>query len=367
LDGYLEDLMSPRRLLAALIGLVVCGAFDTAYAQFGIAAPDGKSSLKLGIFGQFQAERLDNADATLTAQNLFVRRARLLVGGKLGEQFSVFFDTDSPNIGKAAADGRKNEGMIYVQDLIVTFAARPTWKFDGGLLLLPLAYHTGQASTTLLGVDYGPYAFAASSPTNCRVGRDYGLQTRGYLFHQHLELRGGVFQGVRGADATRPFRTFGRVVVYPLESQTDFFYTGTTHGKRKLLGFGASYDRQDDYSSAGGDVFFDHPLGGGNALTVQGDYWRVDGGGFLTDLARQDAWFAEAGFYIGAIKLQPFIQLNHRDFKSLALADEAFYQVGLAYWAQGDKFNIKLGVGRFEKDHAPDRVQAVAQFQMLLW
>jgi hypothetical protein len=216
-------------------------------------------------------------------------------------------------------------------------------------------------------VDYGPYAFLASSPTNCRVGRDYGVETRGYLFNQHLEVRAGVFQGIRGTNATRPFRSLGRVVWYPLETQSDYFYTGTTHGKRKLLSIGASYDRQSDYSSTGADIFFDHPVGGANAITAQVDYWRLDGGSLLSDLPRQHLWFGEAGFYFAAVKLEPFIQVNRRDFADRGLPDEAFGQIGLAYWVHGDKFNVKLGVGRFDKDHAPHRTQVVAQFQALLW
>jgi hypothetical protein len=362
-----NEIMARNRFVALLVALAPFGITSLAHAQFQIASADGNSSLKLGVLTQVQGEWLDTADGSATAQNLFVRRIRLLVGGKLGERVSLFFDTDSPNLGKGGADGRKNEATIYVQDLILTFAASPRWKFDGGMLLLPLAYHTGQSAATLLGVDYGPYAFLASSPTNCRVGRDYGVETRGYLFNQHLEVRAGVFQGIRGTNATRPFRSLGRVVWYPLETQSDYFYTGTTHGKRKLLSIGASYDRQSDYSSTGADIFFDHPVGGANAITAQVDYWRLDGGSLLSDLPRQHLWFGEAGFYFAAVKLEPFIQVNRRDFADRGLPDEAFGQIGLAYWVHGDKFNVKLGVGRFDKDHAPHRTQVVAQFQALLW
>jgi hypothetical protein len=343
------------------------GLARPAAAQFEVKSADGDSSLKLGALTQVQAEWLGTADGSATAQNLFVRRIRLLLGGKLGKRVSFFLDTDSPNLGKGGADGRKNEATIYIQDLVLTYTAKPMWKFDAGMLLLPLAYHTGQSATSLLGVDYGPYAFLASSPTNCRVGRDYGVQTRGYVFNQHLEVRAGVFQGLRGSTATRPFRTFGRLVWYPLETQSDFFYTGTTRGKRKLLGIGASYDRQSDYSSAGADVFFDHPVRGGNAVTAQLDYWRLDGGSLLADLPMQHVWFGEAGFYFAAAKLEPFVQASWRDFADSGTPDESFGQIGIAYWACADKFNVKLGVGRFEKDRAPHRTQVVAQFQVLLW
>jgi hypothetical protein len=359
--------MNGRRLAFAFVVVTALTSSAPSWAQFSLATPDGKSSLKLGALAQIQAESLDNADATATARNIFLRRARILIGGKLGDRVSLFLETDSPNLGKAGADGRKNEGTMYVQDLVVTYAVAKSFKLDGGLLLVPLSHHSNQAATTLLGVDYGSYAFLPSSPTQCRVGRDYGLQGRGYLFSQHLELRGGVFQGARGTDATASFRTIARAVVHVLEPETDFFYTGTTLGTRRLLSFGASYDRQKGYETVAGDVFFDHPIGGGNAVTAQFDYWHTDGGAFLTDLPRQNVWFAEAALYIAPLKLSPFVQLNARDYADVTRSDESFQQLGLAYWTPGFKFNVKVGVGRVLRDNAPDRTQLLAQVQLLLW
>lgn len=347
--------------------LIALAQGSTAQAQYQIASADGKSSLKLGFLGQVQGEWLESADGTQTAQNLFVRRVRLLVGAKLGEKVSLFVETDSPNIGKAGADGRKSEATMYIQDLAVTYAAAPWLKLDAGMLLPPLTYHGGQGATSLLGIDYGPYGFLASGPTNSRAGRDYGVVARAYPFGQHLEVRAGVFQGVRGTAGNQPFRTFGRIVYYPLEAQTDLFYTGTTLGKRKLLGIGVSYDRQDDYSTTGADFFFDHPVGKGNAITVQLDYCRHDGRTFLKDLPRQDWWLVEAGFFFHAAKLEPFIQLTGRDYDDPVRLDEKFSQFGLAYWAEGHKFNFKVGVGKYEKDTAPDRTQVLAQLQLFLF
>jgi hypothetical protein len=359
--------MSSRRLVTTLATFATLCVVSQVAAQYQVASADGKSSLRLGVLSQLQGEWIDSGNGSPTTQNLFVRRARLLVGAKLGEKISLFLETDSPNLGKAAADGSKNEGTMYIQDLMVTYALSKTWKLDGGLMLVPLAYHSGQGATTLLGIDYSPYAFIPSTPTRSRVGRDYGLQTRGYVLGGHLELRGAVLQGLRGAGSGNPFRFFGRAVYYPFESQSDFFYTGTTHGKRKLLGLGASYDRQKTYSTFGADIFFDHPVGGGNAITLQANYWRVDGGSFLADLPKQGLWSAEAGFYIAPLRLTPFAQAGQRHFVDHVQADETSYQAGVAWWIDGHKFNLKLGVGRFEKDQTPDRTQVLAQAQLFLW
>jgi hypothetical protein len=172
---------------------------------------------------------------------------------------------------------------------------------------------------------------------------------------------------VRGADATKPLRSFARLVWYPLQPQTDYFYAGTTHGKRKLLGIGASFDRQGDYSSYVADVFLDHPVAGDNAMTTQLDYWRLDGGALIPDLPRQHALMGEAGFYVASLRLEPYVQVSRRRFSDARAANEAFDQIGLAYWINGDKVNVKLGVGRSQRDHAARRTQVVGQFQVLLW
>lgn len=335
-------------------------------AQLTITSPDGSASLKLGVLAQPQAEWLENTDGETTAQNLFVRRIRLLVGGKVGDRFSLFLDTDSPNLGKAGADGKRTEATMYVQDLVLTYQLSKAWKVDAGKLLVAHSYHSGQGATSLLGLDYGPYAFLASAPMGLQGGRDYGLAGRGYLAGNHLEVRAGVYQGVRGAGARNSFRTAARVVWYPWDAHTDFFYPGTTLGKKRVLGLGVSYDRQKDFSTAGADVYLDLPVGD-NAVTAQLDVARLDGGELLPTLAEQDTLFAEAGFLVKSLKVTPYLQYSRRDFKAAGAADEQTTQVGVAYWQDGHRLNFKLGVGQIERDGAPDRLQVALQAQLLLF
>jgi hypothetical protein len=125
------------------------------------------------------------------------------------------------------------------------------------------------------------------------VGRDYGLQARGYALEDHLEYRLGVFQGARGAGATNDFRISGRVMYQLFTPQTGLFYRGTSLGKTRTLSFGASFDLQEDYSSFSGDVFFDQPLGGGNGLTLKAELATLDGDDFLAALGpsrRTSSW-----------------------------------------------------------------------------
>ena len=63
-----------------------------------------------------------------------------------------------------------------------------------------------------MATDYGPYTFAWSGPLQARVGRDYGVRARGYLFDDHLEYRASVMQGVRGENSTNDLRFLGRLM-----------------------------------------------------------------------------------------------------------------------------------------------------------
>ena len=153
-----------------------------ASAQLQFTSADGKQSFKIGILGQLQAESIENADAKAdSANNIFLRRIRLLGNFKLSDQLTVFFDTDAPNLGKGNADGTKNNADLFLQDVIVTYTFSKEFQLDGGLLLMAQSYNHNQSAASLMAVDYGPYTFIESTPTTSRTGRDYGVQARGYL------------------------------------------------------------------------------------------------------------------------------------------------------------------------------------------
>jgi len=351
---------------APILGAAVVLAALPVQAQLEVTSRDGGSSIRFGLLAQPQAEWVDASTGDATAQNLFVRRLRLLIGGTLGERVSYFVETDSPNLGKADAAGKKSADSAFIQDVIVTYTVSRGLMIDTGMLLTPNSHNAGQGATTLLPVDYGRYTFLHSTPTGSRVGRDYGVQGRGYLASDHFEYRLGVFQGARDAGGGNAFRTVGRAVWYPFEAETGFFYSGTGLGKKKVLAIGASYDRQDDYRAPAFDVYLDWPVGK-NAVTAQADFVRYDGGAFLTSLPEQDAVHFEAGFLFSEIRIEPFVSYDERDFADAAGADETFRQVGVAYWHASHTFNVKLGYARLEKEHAGDQTQVVLQAQLFLY
>lgn len=351
---------------AALTALAFLAPAAPARAQWTVANADNTSSIKFGFLGQLQGEALDTANGEETSKNLFLRRARILIAGKVNANWSFFLDTDSPNLGKAAANGVKDTGDVYLQDAEVTYSHNDAFKVDAGMLLPAISRQHAQSAGSLLAVDYGPYAFVESAPLGARVGRDYGVQLRGYP-GGHFEYRAGVLQGVRGTDATNSLRYFGRVVWYPFDADTGLFYTGTYLGKKQVMAIGASFDAQKDYDSYGADFFLEQPFGETGGLVVNLGYNQLDGGKLAPTLAEQQTAMVELGWHFRAAKITPFVQYSQRDFKKAALADTDALQVGAAYWINGHVANVKASYGILGTDHGKDRDQIVVQLQLFPW
>lgn len=348
------------RVRWVLTGFVIVAAAlaasAPAVAQVQVSTADGTTSMKFGFLLQPQAEFLETTDGEHTTQNLYIRRARLLFGGNiLGDKLTYFIETDSPNLGKvdpASSVGDQKKANMYVQDAFITWSSGDAFKVDMGMLLPAVFHNHGQGAGSLLAVDYGAYTFASGDHEMARVGRDYGFEVRGYPFQKHLEYRAGLLQGNRTTTTSNnPFRYFGRLVWYPFEADSGFFYTGTNLGKKKILGVGVGYDAQREYSTLAADVYWDWPVFGGDAVTIQADYSDLQGDpNFSPSLADQKNMLFEAGYYFGDFKLEPFVQLASQNYDAAASSDNAKYLIGLAYWASGHKWNVKLAGGRVHTD-----------------
>jgi hypothetical protein len=358
-------------LTSGVTALLLSGSALPAAAQWQTASKDGASSIKLGFLIQPQAELLETADQEATSTNLFVRRVRLLVGGAFGERWSFFFETDSPNLGKTSPNpgistpGLKDQSDIFVQDAYLTYSQNQAFKVDAGMIMLPHSRNGTQSAGTLLAVDYGPYTFLDSGPGGERVGRDYGVQLRGYPAGQKLEYRLAVSQGVRGPEARNPLRVSGRAVYYPFGAETGFFYGGTFQGTKRQMGVGGGFDVQEDANIYSADVFFEAPLlDNRQGVTVQFNWMRYDGGSFLPVLPKQDAFLVEAGYHVWNHRLTPFVQYQARSFASAAMPGQDTFQAGLAWWLAGHLRNLKFSIGRLHADGQADRTQALVQLQL---
>ena len=326
-------------------------AAPAVHAQWQIQPTDG-SSIKFGFLMQGRAESVDFGPDT--SQDQFFRRLRILAGGKINDQWSFFFETDSPNLGKGGASG-KGSSDVYIQDFVVTYKPySDAFNLDIGMLLNEVSYNSNQSAASLMATDYGPYSFVWSGPLDARVGRDYGVRARGYLFGDHLEYRASVMQGNRGNDSTNDFRYLGRLMFNVFEAQKGLFYSGTSLGKKQILSFGVSFDKQDDYESYGVDAIWDQPIGD-NAFTVQADWTSLDGDVFLTSLPEQENLMVEAGFYFAGLKLLPFVQYAERDYDNDSLNDQDQLMFGLGWMFAGHNGNLKLSYSQISTDNAEDQ------------
>ena len=340
------------RLAAMIVTIGLCAISGPVSAQWQLGTSRG-DTLRVGYTVQTRAEWLRAAPDAPTAQNLFLRHARLLISGKLLEPLSFFLGTDSPNLGKTLPDGTKNTAIGGVYDGWVTYAPRSAFNVDAGLIGTPNSHNSIQSIAGMLASDFGPYSFVSTPPLHARAGRDYGAQARGYLLNDHVEYRGGVFRGYRGPTGDYPFRYLTRVVVDAFRAEKSVYYSGTSLGTRKSLAFGASLDHQQRYNGLGADVYFDHPVAGRDGVTLQLDVVQYDGSTTLAGFPKQRTLLGEAGYFSQATRLAPFIQISRLDFSADSLRDQRQYLAGLAYFVRGHRLNVKAVYGSTQRSGLP--------------
>jgi hypothetical protein len=338
-------------------------AMGWAQTPIQLAASDGSTSMTLGVLaqGSFQRDSTTGGNST----DLGFRRLRFIAGGKIKNRLKFFVDSDTPYLGQHNSDW--SVPTTFVQDLFVTYQWRDALQVDAGRMLVPGSYNALQSAASLLAIGYSPYSFLASTPTYSRVGRDEGVEARGYVAGKHLEYRVGAFRGISKVDANAPLRYLGRVVWYPLAAQTGFFYAGTSQGRQKMLGVGASLDHEAQYNAHGADVYLEWPLPYGDAVTVQADYTRIDGGLTFAQLPKQDTWLLEGGYVFPRSRFGLFGQFAREDIAAATAADSAALQGGVAYWARAHTLNLKVGLGRTMKDGATSHTQVMMQAQVFLF
>ena len=333
--------------------------------------PSSGNTLKVGLLLQPQFQMLGSNSLDGNAYNLYIRRTRLLVAGTLFGQFEYFFDTDYPNLFLATNDAptatanattsKATPGM-NIQDAFITWKAYGDMiKFDAGYMLPPMAHNAVQGATTLYSWDYFAFTFLSTANTLLGssanpVGRDAGVQGRALLMDGHIDLRIGLFQGLRGTDqpaamggtattlgSNNFFRATGRLQINLLDAEPGFFYAGTYLGKKKILSLGITGDTQKSYHYYGGDVFADLPLGPG-IFTAQVNLVHMTGGTFIA-LAKQTALMGEVGYNIGGFNLSPIFRFEQlwggTSSGGVTSVDQTRVGGGVAFWPYGHNSNLK--------------------------
>ena len=333
-----------------------------AHAQAEIKVNEDVN-FKFGVLGMFQADTISNPEPEPNTNNLFVRRLRLIFAGQVAKNVTFFVQTDAPNLGKVLPAGKNITPSVILQDAYASVKVSDALIVDTGLVFVPGSRNNLTLTATLLPIDYGPFTFNDATAEESTLGRDTGVQARGYLLGSRLEYRVGAFQGFRDAGSDNPFRYAGRVQYNLLDTETGYLYTGTSLGKKKILAVGGTFDRQRDFRAYDADVFFDHPLGPG-AVTAQFDYNHFDGGSRLTTLQKQNDVLVEAGYLIKALKLTPLLQFARRDIDGQSAGDQTTTSVGANYWWAGLNANVKAAYSRISPKGLSKQNEFTVQLQL---
>ena len=332
-----------------------------ALGQLQIKAGE-ETNIKFGVLVQGQAEWVQDPVSEGYAQNLFLRRVRILAGGQIMKNLTFFVETDNPNLGKLAGATKTISSGFILQDAMVSWKLSDEFILDGGLILTGIARNSLQSAASLLAIDYSPYSFLYSAPEQNVVGRDTGFQIHGNPAKKHLEYRIGVWQGARETGGRNSFRGTARLQYNFFDVETGFFYTGTYLGKKKILSIGGGCDFQKDYKSWAGDIFFDYPVGPG-AVTAQLDYITYDGGDTFKTLLKQDTFYSEAGYLITSAKVMPYLTYAFKDISGTDTGDETRWQLGLGWYIAGHNMNLKAAYGRIDPKNGKSSNTFTVQLQ----
>jgi hypothetical protein len=350
-----------------LFAVVLFAVSRTASGQAAIRVGEDVT-LRFGTLIQGWADWTQDPVSEGYAQNLYLRRVRLLVGGQVAQNVTFFIETDNPNLGRAPKN--LSTGFI-VQDALVEVKLSDPLTISAGLMFVPFCRNCIQSAANLLTLDYSSWSFLATPATQSSVGRDIGFQAKGYLSDGRLEYRVGAFQGFRAAGARNPLRGVARLQVNLFEPETPgIFYTGTYLGARRVLAIGGGVDMQagpgDNYRAWVVDAFLDHPVTDSVSVTAQVDFFNYDGGNTFATLAKQTAVFAEAGLYFKPLAIMPFLRFETQNFDAAGV-DNNRIQAGLGYYIKGHNANLKAAFSRLDPDVGETSNQFTAQLQVFYY
>jgi len=165
---------SSARVAGAASFLVLLAATASAQALIKV---DDTTRFRLGVLLQPQADWTQDAGGGY-AQNLFLRRARVLLDGQLSPKVTFFLETDNPNLGRAVGAAKSISRGFTLQDAFVEWKLADELIVGARLMFIPLCRNCYQSAGTLLPMDYGAFSFLEPGPTQSVVSRDTGFQAR---------------------------------------------------------------------------------------------------------------------------------------------------------------------------------------------
>ena len=325
----------------AVGALFLALASAPASAQLQIKNED--VTIKFGFVGQFWADWTQDATAASAGsqgyqQNFFLRRARIMMGGNVGDKISFFFQTDDPKLGitpKNLATG------FILQDAWMEYKVSNQLQIAGGEMLVPFSRQALQSPVSYYSVDISSVSTVNNAALQQSGLRDMGFQAKGYFLKDRLQYRGGMFSGARDSNARNPLRQALYVQYDFFSPEKEYAYAGTALGKRKILAVDAGGDKQGSYRAYSANVASDTPVRGGDEAGFNLQYLHFDGRDKFLTVPAQNNFLAEAAYYVHQAKCQPFGRWETQRFVAAVNGTKDINRVGggVNYYLRGQ--NLK--------------------------
>jgi hypothetical protein len=361
--------------LGLLLAALSAASSPRAGAQALVKVND-VAYFRLGFYLQAQADwtqlaNTANTDTDGYQQNLFLRRVRFLLAGRVAPNLYFFMETDNPRLGYNKSGSTALGSGFQLIDGLAEWRLADALILDGGLIAVPYSRVALTGSIRLFFFDADPYGYLQQTATQSTAGnRDTGFLARGYFLDHRLEYRIGVFQGVRLPGVKNAFRASGRVQweffdredLYSPSYIGGAFYPGTYLATKKVLAVGTGFDTQMDFRYYSGDIFAAIPIGDAGSVEGQVQYQYLDGGVTFTTLSVQNTFAVDAGFFVKSLTFAPVFRYEQRTYNGQPARDESRSGVSLNYYVHGHNFNIKVAYIRI----APTTGVSTNQFAIQL-
>ncbi len=339
----MSNLLFRRSLLSAMAcALMLAPVPAPASAQLQIKNED--VTIKFGFAGQFWADWLQDATAATAGnqgyqQNFELRRARILIGGNIGSNITFFVDTDDPKLGltpKNLASG------FILQDAYMEYKVNNYFQLAGGEMLMPSSRQNLQSPFSYYSLDVSAVSTVSNSALQQSGLRDMGFQARGYFFKDHLQYRGGIFEGERDPNGRNSLRPALYLQYDFFSPEKEYAYAGTALGKRKILAIDVAGEKQSSYRSESANIASDTPVNGTDEVGFNLQFLHFDGRQKFTAIPDQNNFLGEFDYYIHQAKVQPFFRWETQRFVAAVNNTKDINRVGFGanYYIRGQ--NLKF-------------------------
>jgi phosphate-selective porin OprO and OprP len=233
---------------------------------FVFASADGANSLHLGSLVQFDSREFFQDGGGVANNSFVLRRARIILDGKLDKIYSFQFVPEFGNGSGGTATA------VAILDANLTIAPTQAVQFKFGKFKTPIGLEVLQGDPVTFFVE-------RSLVNNLEPNRDLGAQVGGNINNGVLSYSAGLFNGIPDALTSSGNSDFdndkdvdARVFSQPFVNDKDSPLQGLGFGVAGSLGREKTHSAvTSGYKTDGQQTFFSY----NSAVYADGDVWRI--------------------------------------------------------------------------------------------